>query len=208
MVEPAIHSKRTPRKGRLIVFEGVDGSGTTYISKWLVEAMNAHDIPAYWTCGPSSLEIGRLARQVPPISNRALASLYVTDRYDQEDRVILPEMEKGKVVVCDRYVWSSLAYQSKWLNLDWLHKLNFSFIVPDITLLLDASLDVTMARLSERDITDSKYESYSMQEFVRKQYKYLYEACGENYNAVVINSSLSKDEVKKLVWDSVQERIV
>src|SRR5690606_25682164 len=109
--------------GRLIVLEGIDGSGTTTQARWLGEALEQRGHAVIVTREPTSGPIGLLIRQALqqqlPSENgqsvqldfRAMALLFAADRVDHNQRLILPALAAGKIVISDRYTLSSLLYQ-------------------------------------------------------------------------------------------------
>jgi len=140
-------------KGKFISIEGVDGSGKTTQAKKLVKSLQQQAFDAIYTTEPSRGNVGRLIRsfvlnreQRVPIAQEAL--LFAADRVDHVETEIKPQLERGKIVVCDRYVYSSLAYQgAAGLDLDWIDGINRFALKPDLALLLDVSLDVAVSRL-------------------------------------------------------------
>ena len=100
---------------KFIVFEGIDGSGKTTQIKLLSDRFKKHNIPHIVTKEPTDGPIGKLCRSVlsgdMPMSTEALALLFMADRAEHISSEILPALESGKYVLCDRYEYSNMAYQ-------------------------------------------------------------------------------------------------
>lgn len=162
-------------RGLLICIEGLDKSGKTTQSYLLVEALKNMGFNAVYTTEPSSGEIGRFIRRY--ILNRGEriptpieALLFAADRLDHAERVIKPLLNERKIVVSDRYVFSSLAYQgAAGLDLEWIMEINKMAPKPDLAIFLDVPVEVVMKRIQKRR-RRSVMEFPEIQERVRKIY--------------------------------------
>lgn len=141
--------------GRFIAVEGIDGSGTTLqtraLALWLRQ--RGHDVVE--TREPSGGAIGRLIRErlhvdAPPLDASALALLFAADRIDHVAAEIEPARGRGAVVVSDRYLLSSLAYQSLDCDLEWVRTINRGAPAPDLYLFLRVPAEVAFARVQQR----------------------------------------------------------
>lgn len=152
----------TPEKGLFVVLEGIDGSGKTAVSKEVVKRLGSLDIPAWFTFEPSDHPVGSLLRSIlngkVETTAHTHALLFAADREEHLREQVLPRVESGHVVVCDRYVYASMAYQgAKDVNMDTIWEMNTTlphFTVPDITILLDIPPDISLKRTHHREITD------------------------------------------------------
>jgi dTMP kinase len=105
-------------KGLFLVFEGGEGSGKSTQARMLSEFFTSIAVPNILTCEPGDTKLGAdlrtilLDRDREPVSRRAEALLFAADRAEHVDKVILPALKRGDVVICDRYIASSVAYQS------------------------------------------------------------------------------------------------
>lgn len=130
-------------RGILIVFEGVDGSGkSTHINFLSKELSNLrHQIVL--TSEPSKGRTGKFIRRYSKTSKKRLpptteALLFAADRFDHIERVIEPALKKGFIVITDRFLHSSLAYQgAAGVSLEWIRKINEFTPKPDLAILLD-----------------------------------------------------------------------
>jgi dTMP kinase len=144
------------KRGVFICIEGIDASGKTTQAKILVRRLRRRGVDAVYTTEPSKGKVGRFIRRHVldcekrvPIVLEAL--LFAADRVDHLENEVEPALEKGKVVVCDRYVYSSLAYQgAAGLSLDWIHEINQFALVPDLALFLDVSPEIMLKRLKRK----------------------------------------------------------
>jgi dTMP kinase len=167
-------------QARFIVLEGVDGSGTTLQSQALTTWLQARGHTVVQTHEPSHGAIGRMIREAlrteaDPLDRRALALLFAADRLHHVQNVINPALDRGEVVVCDRYLMSSWAYQALDCDLTWVRAINHHAPWPDLTLYLDVPVDVALSRVRSRDGADPKeiFETESQQQRVAAIYHQL-----------------------------------
>ncbi|MEM4246375.1 MAG: dTMP kinase [Candidatus Bathyarchaeia archaeon] len=160
------------RAGLFIVLEGIDGSGKTLHSKLLHKKLVQEGERAALTMEPSRGEVGRLIRGL--IADRKKKSamietlLFTADRLDHLSCEIEPLLRKGTTVVCDRYYYSTLAYQgAQGVDLDLIRSLNRFARKPDLSFYLDVPPEVALARMARRR---SIFESRSLLERVREIY--------------------------------------
>lgn len=165
-------TNRTSR-GAFICIEGLDGSGKTTQAKILVKNLRRKGFDAVYTTEPSVGKVGKLIRSFVldrkervPAALEAL--LFAADRVDHMENVIKPLLKQGRVVVCDRYVYSTLAYQgAAGLDLNWIELVNRFALKPDLALLVDVPSDVVVQRLKRKKTV---METKRNQEKVREVY--------------------------------------
>ncbi len=182
--------------------EGLDGSGKTTQAKLLVANLKGTH-PAVYTAEPSRGEIGKFIRSRilyresrPPTSIEAL--LFAADRVEHIQKEVLPMLKKSTLVVSDRYVYSSLAYQgSAGLSLDWIQMVNAQAMKPDLALFIDVEPVTVLKRLKRKK---SVMENLETQQKVRDIYlKYVRDG-----SLVQINGDKPKKDVAKIVFETVQ----
>ncbi|WP_423792924.1 dTMP kinase [Methanocaldococcus indicus] len=161
-----------------IVFEGIDGSGKTTISKML-----ANHLGYFWTAEPTDGEIGKFIREIltknKNIDSKAITLLFTADRYEHQ-KIIKENIKKG--VICDRYFFSTLAYQSVLgVEDEFIKYINKDIIMPDVVFLLVVDVDEAIKRLKTSDL----FEKKSFLEKVQKKYLEL----AKEYNFIVIDTS-------------------
>ncbi|MGI6432908.1 MAG: dTMP kinase [Sphaerochaetaceae bacterium] len=165
---------------RFIVIEGLDGSGTTTQMKAITEAFDKAKVDCHATFEPTSSALGTLVRSVlrrqiitTPL---ALALLFSADREDHLHNPItgiVGKMEKGVTVISDRYLFSSLAYQSVECGYEKVSALN-DFPLPKFIVYLDTPVDECLRRIAQRD---NGRELFEKQEFllqVRDNYEFIF----------------------------------
>ncbi len=163
--------KNLPHK--FVVLEGLDGAGTTTQLNLLKQYCRDREIPCWTTYEPSNGFIGQAARAVLEkrelVHPLTLAQLFAADRREH-----LSEMEKhlaeGEWVFCDRYLYSSLAYQSLDIPFDTVLALNADFPAPDFCLYLECSIETSSLRRGRRESQDI-YEKEKLQRIVAENYE-------------------------------------
>ena len=142
-------------KGFFICIEGPDGSGKSTQAKLLAEQLRKNN-NVLLTVEPSHGKIGAFIRESYLYGEKRLSSavealLFAADRADHVQNEILPALEKGAIVISDRYLYSSLAYQgAAGLNIDWIYTINSHAIRPDLALFLDVKLETVMLRMKRK----------------------------------------------------------
>jgi dTMP kinase len=160
------------KKGAFICIEGLDGCGKTTQAKLLVKRLRKSHTAIY-TAEPSRGKIGVFIRKrclygEERLSSVAEALLFAADRVEHVENEILPAVGKGKLVVSDRYVYSSLAYQGAGgLSLEWIEKINEHALRPDLAVFIDVDPKVVMQRLKPKK---SVMENLETQQKVREIY--------------------------------------
>ena len=168
-------------EGHFIVIEGIDGSGTTTQCARLADRLTAKGLPVHITREPSDGPVGVLIRQiltgrivvpghhgVHPPSWATMATLFAADRLDHLEAEIVPNLMDGVSILCDRYDYSSVAYQTVSGGggaeaADWVRELNRRARRPDLTLVLDVGSEVAASRRQSRSGSPEIYETDAMQ---------------------------------------------
>lgn len=176
---------KSKARGKLIVLEGVDGAGTTTQKDKIVEWLRERGEHVHGTHQPSDGPIGAMVRQIlrgrlvastgegkaSPIDPAAVALLFAADRLDHVKNEILPLLERGFHVVCDRYVVSSLAYQGLDTDLRFVRQINDKALAPDLTIFIDVPADIAMARIEATRVGRDSFEKLAIQRRVAQAYK-------------------------------------
>ena len=148
---------KNPYKGRFIVFEGLDGSGQStqanllrnFLIKKGFEVILTKEPTLTSKAGKEIREVLDKKKTIPPAK---LQELFAKDRKEHLGKVIIPALKKGKIVISDRYFFSSFAYgKASGVNLEWLIKINNDFLLPDITFLLKVSPKICLERIKKRN---------------------------------------------------------
>ncbi|MCL2808737.1 MAG: dTMP kinase, partial [Treponema sp.] len=162
----------------MIVFEGGDGSGTTTQLSMLCERLKNKNIKVFPTFEPTDGCIGKIIRQALrkeiSIDSKTLALLFAADRNEHLHALdgILTRVNNGELVICDRYVLSSLVYQGIECGDELPLALNSGFGIPEITIFLDIDTNIALERVKGRTSLEI-YEYLDFQEKVREKYKTL-----------------------------------
>jgi len=158
--------------------EGLDGSGKTTQSKRLVKNLRHRGFDSVYTTEPSTGKVGKLIRSFVldreervPIALEAL--LFAADRVDHVETVVKPLLKQSKIVICDRYVYSTLAYQgAAGLDLEWIEHINQFALKPSLAVLIDVSPDVVVKRLKrKRTVMETKRNQQKVREVYLKLVK-------------------------------------
>ena len=165
--------------GRFIALEGIDGSGTSTQSRALAAALTARGHRVLTTCEPSRGAIGRMIREQlsapDPVDAATLALLFAADRLDHVRREIAPALADGAIVLSDRYVVSSLVYQSLECAPEWVAVLNREARWPDLCVLLDVPVEVAVARVRARlgagEGVEERYDAPDVQRRLAEGYR-------------------------------------
>ena len=147
------------KKGVFIVIEGLDGSGKTTQAK-LLPTNFLKTTQCICTAEPSHGKIGTFIRndclyEEKRLPTEAEALLFAADRIEHMQNELAPALSEGKIVICDRYIYSSLAYQgSAGLSLDWIKTINARALEPDFALYIDVSPERVLERLQKKKVGD------------------------------------------------------
>ncbi len=159
--------------GKLIVLEGIDGSGTTTQAARLGAHFGARvHVTREPSDGPIGAEIRKILRGAhAPVDPAAVALLFAADRVDHLAREIAGKLDAGVHVVSDRYLMSSLVYQGYSVQYDWVLTINQLARQPDLTILLDVPVEVAGERRRARGEPDELFDAPEVQRIVAARYR-------------------------------------
>lgn len=206
------------KRGLFIVLEGPDGAGISTQTALLQAALSSRGLRAVATKEPTSGPIGSVIRQAlshrlvygggQPLENDVMALLFAADRLDHIRADILPRLEAGIHVICDRYRLSSYAYQGLTLGQEWVRSINSHSIDPDITLFIDVPLEVSQRRIVSRGGHIELYETEERLRPVYSNYLSLIEQLrAEGENIVTIDGTLPVEAVSAEILLKVRETL-
>lgn len=181
------------KRGAFIVIEGLDGSGKTTQAKFLASRLSQNH-HALLTAEPSEGRIGAFIRYSCLYDAKRLhpeteALLFAADRIDHIENEIKPALKDGRLVISDRYFFSSFAYQgSAGLNLKWIRMLNEYALKPDLAIFIDVPPETVLKRLERRK---SVMENLITQRRVRE----IYLAFVESGELVAVDGDKPESEV-------------
>jgi dTMP kinase len=189
-------------RGKFIVLEGIDGSGTTTQLDRAVDYLGTLSHRAMATREPSAGPVGRLLREallgrlnMPDESKpdgRTMALLFAADRIDHLQREIEPQLAAGTTVVSDRYLLSSLAYQAEETDRTWVASLARGILAPDLTILLDLPIEVAARRRAAAGRPIERYDADSYLAKVAANYR---ELARRDPSVVILDGARTKDDV-------------
>jgi dTMP kinase len=204
------------KKGILITFEGIDSSGKSTQIERLKNKLIGKNYNVEIYREPGGTEVSEKIRLILlDKSNSSMASLaelflYEASRAQLVKEKIIPALNSGKIVICDRYADSSYAYQGfgRGINLKIVEKLNLlatCSIKPDLTFVIDLSYQESQRRkgVSEKDRLESSGQKFY--EMVRKGYKNL--AKKNKKRIYIINGESSVEEIENEIWGIVKKKL-
>lgn len=204
-------------KGLFITFEGADGSGKTTQLSNIKSFLEQKGFDVVITREPGALDIGQKIRNIllhheGIVADRCEMFLFLADRAQHVETFIKPAIEQGKIVLCDRHIDSTIAYQGygRGQDIDLLKKLNdiaVNGLTPDLTLLFDVSTEVAQERVgSEKDRMESAGIEFHKK--VRNGYLELQKEQPQRIKIVNANNSISEvfEDTKKIVTDLIQKK--
>ena len=195
-----------------IVFEGGEGCGKSTQTRALYRRLSKDGFRAVLTREPGGTKLGervrRYLKQTGETRISPLAELFLiaTARAQLVSEVIRPELEKGKMVICDRFTPSTLAYQGygRGLNTDALREVNAiatDGMSPDLIVLLDIPIEDGLGRKKSKERDRFESESLAFHARVRRGYLDMAKADPERW--LVVDGRLPKKEIEKMIWGKV-----
>ena len=194
------------KKGLFITFEGADGCGKTTQMKLLAEYLKQQGKDVVLTREPGGKGLGEKVREIllnydGPVSDRCESFLFLADRAQNIDIIVNPAVEDGKIVLCDRHIDSTVAYQGygRGLDIERINKLNdiaTNGKKPDLTFVFDIDVETSMKRVGkEKD----RMESAGIDFHNRVRKGYLELAKQEPQRIKVLDATKSIEEIHKNV---------
>ena len=203
------------RKGKFITFEGCDGCGKSTQLKMLSDYLSKNNIPHVFTREPGGGKISEAIREIllngknSEMTDECEALLYAASRVQHLHDRVQPALDKGELVVCDRYVDSSFAYQAfaRGLGVDFIGKINAYAIenyAPDVTIFIDLSPEEAFRRKHGADEND-RLEQAGMS-FHQKVYEGYKELARTEERIITVSGRQTPDEVFADVLKALKEK--
>jgi dTMP kinase len=204
------------RRGLFVVFEGGEGAGKSTQAQLLAESLRGEHRPVLVTREPGATDVGKQIRSLlldrgattgpagVVLAPRAEALLYAADRAHHVASVVRPALAQGTVVISDRYVDSSLAYQGAGRTLpvdeiSWLSSWATGGLKPDLVVLLDIDPTNGLARVSDRSGSGDRLESESVEFHERVRFAFLDLAAADPPRYLVLDATASPDTIAAAV---------
>ena len=199
-----------PVLDKFIVLEGIDGSGTTTQLKMLEQRFATAGIPFWITCEPTTGPVGQLIRSVLGGDIEALATtlahLFVADRHEHvyhRQNGIEARVSLGEIVVCDRYLFSSLAYQSVECGFDYVYALNGAFPLPGDVVFLEVPVEEGDRRSAARGSREI-FEHSEFQHKVIDTYERAFGFYDKKIRIHRIDGTLPPEAINEKIWSVVE----
>lgn len=196
---------------RFVVFEGLDGAGTTTQMRLLAEAFDKAGNSCHATFEPTSSPLGSLVRSILKkqvvTTPLALAMLFAADREDHLNHPITGIVEKvrqGIVVLCDRYLYSSLSYQSIECGYERVSFLN-DFPAPRFLFYIDTPVEVCLRRIEQRSDEREIFEKQEFLQKVRDNYELIFSSLPDGIIFIRIDGTLGKEEIARKVLMTIKD---
>jgi dTMP kinase len=190
-----------------IVFEGIDGAGTTTQLNILKDKLKCK--PAWFTFEPTTRETGVFLRKVLKgdivLHPDTTARLFAADRCEHlyGKNGIMEHIQKGELVFCDRYIFSNIAYQSSECDNSLPEELNKSFPLPQIVFYFDLPADISINRITVRGVTEI-YEKKDFLEKTRLNYIGIMKKYEALTQVVYINAEKSIESIAEKIWSVIE----
>lgn len=202
--------------GKFIVFEGIDGSGKSSQIRMLAEKLRANGRKVYITAEPTESTSGGMLRDalsgVVRRTATEMAALFTLDRVNHNVNPvngIKKMLNDGFDVICDRYYYSSLAYQGSATDFEWVRSMNVccpDILRPDVCIFLDVSPDVGLERIGKGDRGFTEiYEKRETLMAVRKKYFDAFSALSSTDNIEIINADRDFESISADVLSAVEK---
>ena len=202
------------KKPLFVTFEGIEGSGKSYQSKKLYKSIKKRRIPVILTREPGGTRGAEKIRKIILEDYFYLHSkirfnkytdtlLYLAARSEHIENKIKPAISKKKIIICDRFIDSTLAYQvygkgvSKAL-VDSVHKYILGSIRPDLTFILKVNISKALERLKKRK-KKNRYDKFSKYFYIKAQKAFIKIAKKDKTRYLVLDNSNDSDETEKII---------
>jgi dTMP kinase len=201
------------KKNFFIAFEGIDGSGKSTQVKLLTDKLTEAGLNVYTTCEPTEGPIGKIIRDIfshrMEADHRTIAGLFVADRLDHllnKTNGILKKLEEGFTVITDRYYFSSYAYQSPHMDLNWVieaNSLSAKLLRPDLNIYIDISPEMSIDRLNKGRSSIELYETLENLQNVRDKYFEVIELLKEEEKVLITDGDRSPETISNEIWNKI-----
>lgn len=201
-------------KGKFIVIEGLDGSGKSTQIQRLADYYQGIGKKVYVTAEPTDYETGSYLRRILAESQEKnmylQATLFLADRLEH---ITHPEfgiqkyLNDGYIVICDRYYYSSFAYQGTATDMDWVMKINLDcpeILKPDLCIFLDVNPDTCKERIDKVREKPELYEkNIALMRKIRNNFLNVLQRLQPEQNIVILDANKELEEIEKEILQYV-----
>ncbi len=202
------------KQGKFIVIEGLDGSGKSTQIQRLADYYKKLGEKVYITAEPTEFETGSYLRRILSESQEKnmylQAALFLADRLEH---ITHPEfgikkyLDEGYVVICDRYYYSSFAYQGTATDMDWVMNINLGckdILTPDLCIFLDVNPDTCKERIDRVREKPELYEkNITLMREIRENFLSVFNRLKKEQNIVLIDANKQLEDVEKEILNYV-----
>ncbi len=206
------------KRGAFVALEGIDGSGKGTQIKKLKKRLEAEGYAVYRTAEPNDSPTGDLIHQIMigriRTTNDVIAALYAADRLDHiqnDTNGILKFLRQGINVLTDRYYFSSYAYQSVDVPMDWVIEANSlaaKLLRPDLTIFIDVDPHVTMERIEKNRLTRELFEETDRLMATRARYLEAFERMKDVEKILIVDGNRSVEVIHEEIWKKTKSLYV
>lgn len=201
-------------KNLFIALEGIDGSGKSTQMKLLTKKLEEAGHKVYATFEPTNGPIGTMIRTIlkgdTPTDDRIIAGLFVADRLDHllnQENGILKKMDEGYTVICDRYCFSSYAYQGTHMSMDWVvaaNAMSASILKPHLNVFIDIDPEVSMQRIATNRDTVEIYETLENQKKVKEKFFEAFDLMKDQENVFIVEGNRNPELIADDIFKELQ----
>ncbi len=201
--------------GKLITFEGIEGSGKSTLAKELYEYLNSKNYKVVFTREPGGGKLGEKIREILlsnefEIPDYSELFLFLASRYEHTKNFIIPKLKNGYIVISDRYMDSTIAYQGygRKIDLKLLKRLNEIAtlgIKPDLTFLIDLPEEVSLNRIKDKIL--DRIESEEIEFYKRVRLGYIEIARNEPLRFIILDGTMELQTLKQKVFEITENFI-
>tara|TARA_B100001029_G_C14997279_1_gene415808 strand:- start:52 stop:705 length:654 start_codon:yes stop_codon:yes gene_type:complete len=210
------------RKSLFIVFEGIEGSGKSYLSKKLYKSLKKRNVPVLLTREPGGTKRAEEIRKIilkdyflkknkEKFHKYTDTLLYLAARNEHLVNVIKPALYKKKIVICDRFVDSTMAYQvyGKKVNkkfIDNIHRIILGKLKADITFVLTVKIGKALDRLKKRKLKN-RYDKFSKKFYINAQNSFIKIAKQNKKSYFVFDNSSNDNSIHKKILNIINKKL-
>lgn len=202
-------------KGKFIVFEGIDGSGKSSQVLLLKQRLEDSGHKVYTTFEPTDNKIGLVLRAIlkgeEHADPRTIAALFAADRLHHllnEVDGLLKKLQEGFIVLCDRYYFSSYAYHSVHMDMDWvieINKVSAELLRPDLNIFIDLHPEMAMNRIERNRNKTELFETLDMLKSVYHNYQIAFEKMKDVEKILRIEGDDTHEAIEASIWKEVKK---
>ncbi len=201
-----------------IAFEGTDGSGKTTQAALLRNKLASSGHLVYSTFEPTDNELGKIIRSVlkheKKYDHYTLAALFAADRLDHilhDDYGLLTKLQQGNHVITDRYYFSSYAYHTLHVDMDWVidsNRMAAQHLKPDITFFIDLDPEECMNRIVQNRSQTELFETLDMLKAIRQNYLSAFEKLNLSENIISIDGNRTIELIADEIYQKTQAFLI